>query len=67
LFSAPSPGTSIALPQVPTEASAPATGAAVTAIGAAHHAAAAPARTSMTRCRLIGFPSARAGRTGALT
>ena len=56
-FSDPTPGTSIAVRQVPARAIAPAAGAAVTASGAAHHIAAAPARTIMTRCRLIGSPS----------
>jgi len=55
-FSGPRPGTSIAVRQVPARAAAPPAGAAMTAGGAAHHTAAAPARTSMTRCRLIGSP-----------
>ncbi len=55
-FSDPKPGTSIAVRQVPARATAPATGAAETASGAAHHTAVAPARTIFTRCRRIGSP-----------
>jgi hypothetical protein len=55
-FSAPDPGTSVAGRQVPARATAHAAGAAVTASGAVHHTAAAPAKTITTRCRLIGSP-----------
>jgi len=57
LFSAPVPSTSIALPQVAATVTAPACAVPVTASGAAHHNAAAPERTSMTRCRLIDPPT----------
>ena len=56
LFSDPVPGTSIAVRQVPVWATAPPAAAANTASGPAHQIAAAPARTMMTRCRLIGSP-----------
>src|SRR5215472_6492015 len=53
-FSDPTPGTSIAVRQVPVRATAPAVGAAVAASCAAHHTAAAPATTITTLRRRIG-------------
>src|SRR6266852_1685514 len=54
----PKPGTSIAAPQVLARA---------TASGAAHHTAAAPARTITAQCRRIGSPRHVPGRANALT